>query len=90
MGFLGGTSDKKKQKNPPASAGDKKDMGLVPGSGGSLEKETATHSNIHAWRIPWTEEPGRLQSIGLQTVGRYWSELACTHNWRMEYLPYCF
>ena len=29
----------------------------------------ATHSSIHAWRIPWTEEPGGLQSIGLQTAG---------------------
>ena len=31
-----------------------------------MEKEMATHSNILAWRIPWTEEPDRLQSIGLQ------------------------
>ena len=30
----------------------------------------ATHSNIHAWKIPWTEEPGRLQSMGLQTKSR--------------------
>ena len=35
----------------------------------SLEKEMATHSSILAWRIPWTEEPGRLQSMGLQRVG---------------------
>ena len=34
-----------------------------------LEKEMATHSNIPAWRIPWTEEPGRLQSMGSQRVG---------------------
>ena len=34
-----------------------------------LEKEMATHSNIHAWKIPWTEEPGRLQSMGSQRVG---------------------
>ena len=34
-----------------------------------LEKETATHSNILAWRIPWVEEPGRLQSMGSQRVG---------------------
>ena len=34
-----------------------------------LEKEMATHSNILAWRIPWMEEPGRLQSMGLQRVG---------------------
>ena len=34
-----------------------------------LEKEMATHSSILAWRIPWTEEPGGLQSMGLQRVG---------------------
>ena len=34
-----------------------------------LEKRMATHSNILAWRIPWTEEPGGLQSVGLQRVG---------------------
>ena len=34
-----------------------------------LEKEMATHSSIHAWKIPWAEEPGRLQSMGLQRVG---------------------
>ena len=38
-----------------------------------LEKETTTHSSILAWRIPWTEEPGRLQSMGLQKVGRDWA-----------------
>ena len=35
----------------------------------SLEKEMATHSSILAWRIPWTEEPGGLQSMGSQRVG---------------------
>ena len=34
-----------------------------------LEKEMATYSSILAWKIPWTVEPGRLQSMGLQTVG---------------------
>ena len=34
-----------------------------------LEKEMATHSSTIAWKIPWTEEPGRLQSMGLQRVG---------------------
>ena len=34
-----------------------------------LAKETATHSSIHAWKIPWTEEPDGLQSMGLQKVG---------------------
>ena len=33
------------------------------------EKEMATHSSIHAWKIPWMEEPGRLQSMGSLTVG---------------------
>ena len=38
------------------------------GSENPLETEIATHSSILAWRIPWTEEPGRLQSMGLQRV----------------------
>ena len=37
-----------------------------------LEKGMATHSSILAWRIPWTGEPGRLQSLGLQRVGHDW------------------
>ena len=37
----------------------------------------ATHSSSLAWRIPWTEEPGRLQSTGFQRVEHYWSDLAC-------------
>ena len=37
-----------------------------------LEKEMATHSSILAWRIPWTEEPGRLQSMGSQRVRHDW------------------
>ena len=40
-----------------------------PGWEDLLEKEMATHSSILAWKIPWTEEPGRLQSMGLQRVG---------------------
>ena len=38
-----------------------------------LEKEMAIHSNILAWKIPWTEEPGRLQSMGSQRVGHDWA-----------------
>ena len=38
-----------------------------------LEKGMAAHSSILAWRIPWTEEPGGLQSMGLQRVGLYWA-----------------
>ena len=37
-----------------------------------LDKGTATHSSIHAWRIPWTEEPGGLQPMGSQRVGHDW------------------
>ena len=40
------------------------------GQGDPLEKEMATHSSILAWRIPWTEEPDRLQSMGLQESDR--------------------
>ena len=52
-----------------ASAYSEGDPGSIPGSGRSLEKEMATHSSILAWKIPWTEEPDRLQSVGLQRVG---------------------
>ena len=41
-----------------------------PGQEDPLEKGMATYSSILAWRIPWTEEPGRLQSMGLQRTGR--------------------
>ena len=39
----------------------------------SLEKEMAIHSSTSAWKIPWTEEPGRLQSMGSQRVGHNWA-----------------
>ena len=42
---------------------------LILGGFSFLEKEMAPHSSILAWKIPWTEEPGRLQSMGLQRVG---------------------
>ena len=42
------------------------DLGSIPGPGRSLKKVLATHSSILAWRIPWTEEPGGLQSMGPQ------------------------
>ena len=59
-------------KNPAANAGDKRGMGLIPGLGGSLEKEMATHSSILAWRILWTEQPDRLQSMGSQESDSTW------------------
>ena len=56
-------------KNLPASAGDEREIGLALGLEDPLEEGMATHSSILAWRILWTEEPGRLQSIALQRVG---------------------
>ena len=56
-------------KNLPANAGDTRDMGLIPGSGRSPGEENGNPLQILAWRIPWKEEPGGLQSIGLQRVG---------------------
>ena len=50
-------------KNPPASEGSTGGIGSIPGAGRSPEKKTATHSSVLAWRIPWTEEPGGLQSL---------------------------
>ena len=41
-----------------------------PGREDPLEKGMATHSSILAWRIPWTEKPGGLQSMGLQRIGQ--------------------
>ena len=52
-------------KHPLASAGD---VGSIPGWKDLLEKEMATLSSILAWDIPWTEKPGRLQSMGSQRV----------------------
>ena len=55
-------------KNPPTNTGDtgdKGDVGSIPGPEGPLEKEMASHCSVLAWRIPWTEEPGGLQSMGL-------------------------
>ena len=55
-------------KNLPVNAGDIRDVGSIPGSGGSSGRGNATQSSILAWRTPWTEEPGRLQSIGSHRV----------------------
>ena len=62
QGFPGGAM----VKNLPAKAGN---TDLIPGSGRSLEKEMATYSRILAWKIPGTEKPGELQSMGSQRAG---------------------
>ena len=61
MGFPGGSDGKESVCN----AGN---LGSITGSGRSPGEGLATHSNILAWEIQWTEEPGRLQSMALQRV----------------------
>ena len=65
-GFPGGLDCKE-------STCDAGDPGLIPGQKDPLEEEMATHSSILAWRIPWTEEPGGLQSMGSQRVRFNWA-----------------
>ena len=55
-------------KNPPANAGDARDMGLIPRLGRSPRVRNENPTNVLAWGIPWTEEPGGLQSMGSQRV----------------------
>ena len=62
--FPGGSDS----KESACSAGD---PGSISGWEDPLEKEMVTHSSILAWRIPWMEEPGGLQSTGSQRVGHY-------------------
>ena len=78
--FPGGSDGKESSHN----AGD---PGAIPGSGSSLEKEMTIHSSILAWRIPWTEETGRLQSTGLQTVRHDLATNASGQAWRRHYPP---
>ena len=64
------------------------DPGLTPQLGRCPEKEMATHSSILAWRIPWTEEPGGLPSMGSQKVGHDWvtnTHYSYTYFFKMEY-----
>ena len=56
-------------KNLPANAEDKRNMGRSVGPGDPLEEGMATHSSILAWRVPWTEEPGRMKFRVLHRVG---------------------
>ena len=55
-------------KNPTVNAEEAGDVGSILGQEDPLKKEMATHSRILAWEIPWTEEPGGLQSMGSQRV----------------------
>ena len=62
-------------KESTCSAGD---AGSIAGSGRSLEKGMATHCSILAWEVPWTEEPGGLQSMSSQRIGYNWAH---THSY---------
>ena len=64
-------------KDPPANAGDIEMRVRSLGREDPLEEEMATHSSILLWKIPWTEEPGRLQSMGSQRVRH---DLATEHR----------
>ena len=50
-------------KNLPANVGDTRDVGSILASERSLEQKMATHSSVLAWKLPWTEDPGILQSM---------------------------
>ena len=60
------------------SAGDAGDLSLIPGPGRSPGGEHGNPLQLSCWRIPWTKDPGRLQSIGLQRVGHDLSNWAHT------------
>ena len=68
-------------KNPPVMQ-DPQEMQIRSlGWEDPLQKGMATQLSIHAWRIPWTEEPGGLRSLGSQTIGHDRSDLACTYQY---------
>ena len=81
MGFSGGISD----KEPTYQC--RRHETWVPSLGWEdpLEEERATQSCILDWRIPWTEKPGGLQSIGSQIVGHDGSDVACMHRIGLPY-----
>ena len=56
-------------KSPPANLGDIGDVGSIPGLERSSRGGHGNSLQYSCWRIPWTEEPGRLQSMGLHRVG---------------------
>ena len=64
--FSGSSDGKDSAHNPTQSS-----LGWILGWEDPLEKRMTTHSGILAWRIPWAEEPGGLQSMGLQKVGHF-------------------
>ena len=77
MGFPGGSDHKESAYNAA-------DLGSIPGSGRCFGEGNGSHSSIHAWEIPWTEEPSGLQSMGLQRVRHDWA-YTHTHTFSLLY-----
>ena len=67
LGFPGGLDSKASENLPALQATQVQSLGQED----PLEKEMATHSSTLAWKIPWMEKPGGLQSMGLKRVGHY-------------------
>ena len=67
-------------KNLLANAGYIRDVSSIPMSGRSPGEGNGNPLQFLAWKIPWTEGPGGLQSTGLQRVGHNWSDWACPHT----------
>ena len=77
-------------KNLPANEVDTGHQGSISGSGRSPRGGNGNHSSILAWKIPWTEEPGRPQSMGLLGVGHDWATLLSLFtfmHWRRKWQP---
>ena len=79
MGFPGGSDCKE-------STCSAEEPDLIPGQGDPLEKGMATHSSILTWRIPWTKEPVRLQSMGLQRAGHDLATNAFTSLFNIQFI----
>ena len=73
-------------KNRPVGAGEAAEAGSIPVQEDPLEKEMATHSSILAWKIPWTEEPSGLYSVG---SGRVRHDSAHEHTGRASSIRSC-
>ena len=65
-----------------------RDLGSIPGFKDPLEEDIATHSSTLAWKIPWAEESGGLQSMGSQRVGHDW--VTSNSGSQRIYLPFVF
>ena len=85
MGFPGGSA----VKNPPAIQEPQETWVQSLGQEDPLEEGRATHSSTLAWRIPWTGEPGGLQSMGSQRVGHNSATFTFTYLLKEKFLHAC-